>query len=421
MKKTLKTSSKTAVKKISPASKPKAKGVAPAQKAKKAAPAKAAPVKAVAKGKPVVQKASPKVAPKAATKPVTKPAVKAAPKAAARPVAKPKAKAMGKSVAKPVAKTTAKPSAKVTSKPTVKPVAKVLKPPVKTVAKAKPASKTPVKVAPKPIPKTVSKPATKSTPKVDVKPVPKTPEKAVAKSVPVKAAKEAVKEDKSKSKSPAPAPALVSVAEAPVLAADVPARAVRPSARLAQITVPSMAQSVASTAAKASYLQNMPTQVLTPPPFVAVKKDPKLANNWKTKKPDQLTDAEVMAMSDNEYMNDAQMAFFRLKLVQLKQGILANAGETTEHLREDTVVVPDPADRATIEEEHALELRTRDRERKLLKKIEQSIQRIDAGDYGYCDETGEPIGVGRLLARPTANLSLEAQQRRELKQKMFGD
>jgi len=98
-----------------------------------------------------------------------------------------------------------------------------------------------------------------------------------------------------------------------------------------------------------------------------------------------------------------------------------NAGETAENLREDTVVVPDPADRATIEEEHALELRTRDRERKLLKKIEQSIARIDAGDYGYCDETGEPIGVPRLLARPTATLSLEAQQRRELKQKMFGD
>ena len=98
-----------------------------------------------------------------------------------------------------------------------------------------------------------------------------------------------------------------------------------------------------------------------------------------------------------------------------------SAGETTEHLREDTVVVPDPADRATIEEEHALELRTRDRERKLLKKIEQSISRIDAGDYGYCDETGEAIGVGRLIARPTASLSLEAQQRRELKQKMFGD
>ena len=152
-----------------------------------------------------------------------------------------------------------------------------------------------------------------------------------------------------------------------------------------------------------------------------VKKDPKLANNWKTKPLDELTDADVLAMPDAEYMNDVQLAFFKRKLQQLKQDILINAGETTEHLREDTVVVPDPADRATIEEEHALELRTRDRERKLLKKIEQSIARIDSGDYGYCDETGEPIGVGRLLARPTASLSIEAQQRRELKQKMFGD
>ncbi|MHB1121705.1 MAG: RNA polymerase-binding protein DksA [Ramlibacter sp.] len=200
-----------------------------------------------------------------------------------------------------------------------------------------------------------------------------------------------------------------------------PMRSTKPSARLAQITVPSMAQSVASTAAKASYTNTMSPSVLTPPPLVAIKKDPKLANNWKTKAPEELTDAEVLAMPDTEYMNEKQMAFFRLKLMQLKQDILDNAGETTEHLREETVIVPDPADRATIEEEHALELRTRDRERKLLKKIEQSIARIDAGDYGYCDETGEPIGVGRLLARPTATLSLEAQQRRELKQKMFGD
>ena len=207
----------------------------------------------------------------------------------------------------------------------------------------------------------------------------------------------------------------------PAVAGDVPARATRPSARLAQITVPSMAQSVASTAAKASYLHNMPPPVMIPAYTASVKKDAKLANNWKTKKVDQLSDAEILAMSDDDYMNDTQMAFFRRKLVLLKDDMLANAGQTTENLREDTVVVPDPADRATIEEEHALELRTRDRERKLLKKIEQSITRIDAGDYGYCDETGEPIGVGRLLARPTATLSLEAQQRRELKQKMFGD
>ena len=133
-----------------------------------------------------------------------------------------------------------------------------------------------------------------------------------------------------------------------------------------------------------------------------------------------LTEETLLKMGEKDYMNAAQLAFFRARLQQLEKDLLRNAGETTEHLRE-TVLVPDPADRATIEEEHALELRTRDRERKLLKKIEQSIARIDAGDYGYCDETGEPIGVGRLLARPTATLSLEAQQRRELKQKMFGD
>lgn len=207
----------------------------------------------------------------------------------------------------------------------------------------------------------------------------------------------------------------------PMTSLGVPVRSGRPSSRLAQLTVPSMAQSVASTAAKASFTQMTTVQPIVSPLASAIKKDPKLANNWKKKSVAELTDAEVLAMSDDDYMNDTQMAFFRLKLVLLKNDILNNAGETTEHLREDTVVVPDPADRATIEEEHALELRTRDRERKLLKKIEQSINRIDAGDYGYCDETGEPIGVGRLLARPTANLSLEAQQRRELKQKMFGD
>jgi DnaK suppressor protein len=293
------------------------------------------------------------------------------------------------------------------------------------VSKAKPAAKPVVKSVPKPVAKATVKVTAKVAVKVVAKPSSSKPLKATAKPIaPAKLEKVAkpAKAEKpakpAKAEKSAPVDASVVV---PVVSGDVPARAVRPSARLAQITVPSMAQSVASTAAKASYLQNMPTQALTPPPFVAIKKDAKLANNWKTKKPDQLSDAEIMAMSDKDYMNDAQMAFFRIKLVTLKQGILANAGETTEHLREDTVVVPDPADRATIEEEHALELRTRDRERKLLKKIEQSIQRIDAGDYGYCDETGEPIGVGRLLARPTANLSLEAQQRRELKQKMFGD
>ncbi|HET9642830.1 MAG TPA: RNA polymerase-binding protein DksA [Burkholderiaceae bacterium] len=153
----------------------------------------------------------------------------------------------------------------------------------------------------------------------------------------------------------------------------------------------------------------------------ASKADPKLANAWKHKAGRDLSEEELLAMPDAEYMNEKQLDFFRARLQALKDDLLSNAGLTTEHLREDTSIVPDPADRATIEEEHALELRTRDRERKLLKKISQSLARIEAGDYGFCDETGEPIGLGRLLARPTATLSLEAQQRRELKQKMFGD
>lgn len=133
-----------------------------------------------------------------------------------------------------------------------------------------------------------------------------------------------------------------------------------------------------------------------------------------------LTEDQMLNMEDKDYMNEAQLAFFKMRLKKIEQDLLKNAGKTTEHLRE-TILVPDPADRATIEEEHALELRTRDRERKLLKKVQQSILSIETGAYGWCEETGEPIGIPRLLARPTATLSLEAQQRRELKQKLYGD
>ena len=130
-----------------------------------------------------------------------------------------------------------------------------------------------------------------------------------------------------------------------------------------------------------------------------------------------LTAEEILKMPEDDYMNAQQLEFFRRRLTDLEKELRANADQTTVNLRE-TTVVPDPA---TIEEEHALELRTRDRERKLLKKVQAAIKRIDDGDYGFCEETGDPIGVARLMARPTATLSLEAQQRRELKQKMYGD
>ena len=124
---------------------------------------------------------------------------------------------------------------------------------------------------------------------------------------------------------------------------------------------------------------------------------------------------------DEEFMNPLQIEYFRQKLLRWRAELLADSTGTLRHLQEESLLKPDLTDRASLETERAIELRTRDRERKLLKKISQSLARIDSGDYGFCDETGEPIGLGRLIARPTATLSLEAQQRRELKQKMFGD
>src|SRR5258706_11150763 len=133
-----------------------------------------------------------------------------------------------------------------------------------------------------------------------------------------------------------------------------------------------------------------------------------------------LTEAELIKMPKSEYMNPAQLRFFRERLVELQKELRDNAGATTEHLRELSFA-PDPADRATLEEEHALELRTRDRERKLLKKIDAALARIEDGSYGYCEETREPTGIQRPPARPTATLSLEAHARPDPKRKLFGE
>jgi DnaK suppressor protein len=274
----------------------------------------------------------------------------------------------------------------------------VTKPQAKTAAaskaKAAPASPAPAKTAAKTAAKTVAKTAAKPAPVAPPAPAP----------APV----------------PAPAPSPVIKAASPKSASQ------KSAARLApqnQLPTPAPAQSAnrftdrfAPAAPSARLLTEAADQSKA-----ARKHDPKLVNAWKTKAGRELTVDELLAMPDAEYMNDKQLDFFRAQLQKQKDDLLSNAGETTEHLREDTTIVPDPADRATFEEEHALELRTRDRERKLLKKIAQSLARLDSGEYGFCDETGEPIGLQRLLARPTATLSLEAQQRRELKQKMFGD
>jgi len=145
-----------------------------------------------------------------------------------------------------------------------------------------------------------------------------------------------------------------------------------------------------------------------------------VATKSAVKKVKELTEQDLVKAPERDYMNESQLGFFKQRLLELRSQLLNNADDTGQHLRENEVTT-DPSDRATLEEEYTLELRTRDRERKLLKKIEKSLKMIDEGTYGYCEETGEPIGIPRLLARPTATLSLEAQERRERVQKLYGD
>jgi len=133
-----------------------------------------------------------------------------------------------------------------------------------------------------------------------------------------------------------------------------------------------------------------------------------------------LTEAELLRAPASHYMNAEQLAFFRERLLETQRELLEKADLTSEHLREHELEA-DPTDQATIEEEYALELRARDRERKLLKKIDEALRRIEEGNYGYCEETGDPIGIPRLIARPTATLTIEAQSRREQKQKLYGE
>jgi DnaK suppressor protein len=325
-------------------------------------------------------------------KPVTKPATKPAAKRAA-PAKKSAAKAPAKAAAKKAAKSdskSAKPKAAAAkgaaTKPAAKPAAKAAHP------AAKPAAK-PAAAPPSSHPTPSSAPVSKAA---------ASPTKPASKPAASKGGDTAV--------------------ATPATRATTRASAKAP-AHMPLPAVPTAADQASRFADRFSPAKPAPRVVVDAGVEAQkqVRKDPKLANAWKSKAGRDLSEEELMAMPDNEYMNDQQLDFFRRRLTKLKDDLLSNAEDTTEHLREDTSIVPDPADRATIEEEHALELRTRDRERKLLKKISQSLARIEGGDYGFCDETGEPIGIARLLARPTATLSLEAQQRRELKQKMFGD
>ena len=125
--------------------------------------------------------------------------------------------------------------------------------------------------------------------------------------------------------------------------------------------------------------------------------------------------------ADEEYMNEMQLEYFRQKLLNWKKSLIGQSKDTLDDLRQGGLNQPDQIDRASLESDKALELRTRDRARKLISKIDEALKRIEDGVYGYCEETGEPIGIERLEVRPVATLSIEAQERHERIEKTYDD
>ena len=134
---------------------------------------------------------------------------------------------------------------------------------------------------------------------------------------------------------------------------------------------------------------------------------------------DDLLVEHLLAMPEDDYMNDAQLRFFRRHLLSLREAVALRARQPHPEAGEVDLIMPDPADQATLEQEQALEWRVRDLDRKLMKRIDDALARIAAGDYGWCEETGDPIGLPRLLASPTATLTVEAQARLEVRERLY--
>jgi len=352
---------------------------------------------------PAAKPAPKKVSSKAAAKPKVvrkKPIAKAVPKgaasktAASKPVAK---KAVGKAVAKPATK----PAAKSAAKPAVRSV------PTKTPpAKARAAKAALAKVAPKAGAKPA--PAKAAPPKAARAKAPP------AKATPPKAARAKAPPAKAAPAKAVPPPAKVSATAKPKAAASKPV--VVPKAAKAPVAKPQVVAARVPAATdkklKSEPVRKAPARP-EPKPVSTVRK---VINLDEIKLPEGYRPSP-----GEEYMCAQHLAYFKQKLDNWRQELITESQETLEHLRTETRDVGDEAERASRESDNILELRTRDRYRKLLSKIEQAIKRIDDGSYGYCEETGEEIGLGRLEARPIATLTVDAQERRELLQRQFRD
>ena len=385
------------------------------------------PVAAKPKSKKPVAKAKPLVKAKPTAKSAAKPAAKPAPKKAAKPVAKSAVKKLANALVKlvkPVAKGKTVAKAKAKPKATPKPVAKA-----KPAAKGKAAapSKAAVKSKPSPVSKTAGKKpavgkvaAAKGKAIATPKSVKKSaaPVKPVAKKAPVKAvapakaaAQPAVKAAASKQVTPKAAPVKAPATKAkPIQAVNtVSSKATSKrgtAARTPQPVHEPAARLTGGIRARA-IVPNRPILINEPPPVVAtVRVD---------------LPAGYRPGPNEEFMSPYQLEYFRNKLTSWREELVEESKQTIDNLREEVRDVGDEAERATRETENSLELRTRDRYRKLISKIDKALKRIEDGSYGYCEETGEEIGVERLEARPIATLCLDAQERWEHRQKLMGD
>ncbi len=330
----------------------------------------------------------------------------------------------------PTKKPATKPSAKAPAKKTGSAKAAPVKKPLGKSASAKPAHKPAAKAAPQPASKAPSKAPSKAVSKASAKPAAKAPAKP---SKPAAVVHKAVKPIASK---PEPIKAAAKPALKPATK-EVAKTAAKVDGKTDARTDKAPAKAAATPATAATLKRpevKMSAQPNSPPKVVAVAESrkrpaPVVADNDDNDGIDPNTNllagprnvTPYQPKRGEQYMNKVQLDHFRQILSTWKHDLMEEVDRTVHHMKDEAANFPDPNDRATQESEFSLELRTRDRERKLIRKIEEAIVRIDDGSYGYCIETGEEIGIKRLEARPVATLSVEAQERRERREKQYGD
>ena len=468
--KTSATSSKSSAKTASPVKRKTSVAVSKATKAKPAKSPVKAVAKAAAKAKPAARKTSPAKSPVVKSKPAAKPVARVVVKAkVSKPAAKPASKVAvgkaGKSASKPnkqAVKAIAKPApksvaTKASSKTPVKAIAKTVKKPVskqpvaKTVAKASKPGKVVKSAAVSPRTSTPSrgassvlsmvKSATRAIAKVvgsagrgKADSAPKVAAKPASTSRAAKPATSSSVSTKDKKLSqPAAVATRKAVESAPPIAAQRPSKI---TATVSKASPPAAKAPLPSSGIPNETGNSMKSSGTrsTPPGKTSAAATGGRAVGVKSAKPvavqAPLTAVKVVRVDlpegyrparGEEYMNPLHLEYFRQKLINWRAELVEESKQTIDNLREEVRDVGDEAERATRETENSLELRTRDRYRKLINKIEKAIKRIDEGEYGYCEETGEEIGLERLEARPIATLCLDAQERYEHRQKMMGD